>query len=76
MKPGRVEERSEARDARKDYSIEYELTKRESMLDQRDDEFSGDSDHLPTEAGNGNGRGSGTGNVCSSLTMSRSHLDQ
>ncbi|HEY6804812.1 MAG TPA: hypothetical protein VI306_14655 [Pyrinomonadaceae bacterium] len=67
MKSDRPEERSNARDARKDYSIEYELAERESMLDQRDDQFPDDSDYLPTEAGDGNGGGSGTTEVCSSF---------
>ncbi|HEY6803208.1 MAG TPA: hypothetical protein VI306_06480 [Pyrinomonadaceae bacterium] len=74
-KSGRVEEGSDAIDARRDhshdyshdYSIEYELAERESLLDQRDDEFPDDSDYLATEAGNGNGCGSGTGNVCNSF---------
>jgi hypothetical protein len=75
MKPGRVEERSEASDSchnhshdySRDYSIEYELAERESMLDQRDDEFPDDPDYLATEAGNGNGGGSGTSHICSSF---------
>jgi hypothetical protein len=69
MKSERVEERLDAMDARKDHSIEYEATERESMLDhERDDEFQEDSaDDLATDAGNGNRGGAGAGNVCSSF---------
>jgi len=65
MNSARDEERSAPRAAQKGYSIEYEPSERESMLDhERDEEFPDDSaNDLTTEAGNGNGGGSGTGNV-------------
>ena len=67
LKSERIEERSDPIGARHDYSIEYELAERESMLDQPDDEFPDDSDYLATEAGNGNGGRLGTANICSSF---------